>query len=86
MSIESAKQFLEKMKNEEEFRKEMGNLKSPEEIIEKANAHGFQFTKDQLENAKGDVLEDSDLDAVAGGFRSPGITINSTFNGPGGLP
>lgn len=67
MSFESAEQFLEKIKNDYEFREEMGNLKSSEERMEKARANGFHFTKEELDKAKNKLLDDDELDAVAGG-------------------
>ncbi len=68
MSIESAKAFLERIHNDEDFRKELGGKVSAEERMKFAKAQGFDFTKDELDEVKGN-LTDEELDAVAaGGF------------------
>lgn len=66
MSIESAKAFLERVKNDEDFRKELEEQASAEERINFVKAHGFDFTKDEI-NSLNDQLSDEELDGVAGG-------------------
>lgn len=66
MSIESAKAFLERVQNDEDFRKELGDLPSAEERMKFAEAQGFGFTKAEIDSLK-DELSESELDAVAGG-------------------
>jgi predicted ribosomally synthesized peptide with nif11-like leader len=68
MSIESAKAFLERVKNDEDFRKESEGQASVEERIKFAKAQGFDFTKDEIQEMH-DSLTEEELDAVAGGFR-----------------
>lgn len=68
MSIESAKTFIEKVKNEEDFKKKLGALKDAEERFEFARAEGFDFTKEELAEVKEEEgLTDEELDNVAGG-------------------
>ncbi len=66
MSIESAKAFLEKVENNEDFRKEVEGKTSVEERIKFAKAQGFDFTKEEFSEAT-DSLSDAQLDGVAGG-------------------
>ena len=66
MSIENAKAFLERVKNDKEFRKAVGEISTKEErmtFIEKA---GFEFTKEELDMVTGE-LKASELEDVAGG-------------------
>ncbi len=68
MSIESAKAFLERVKNDEDFRKESEGHASVEERMKFAKAQGFDFTKDEIREVRESLSED-ELDAVAaGGF------------------
>lgn len=68
MSVESAKTFIEKVKNDEDFKKKLGELKDAEERLEFARAEGFDFTKEELAEAKEEEgLTDEELDNVAGG-------------------
>ncbi len=66
MSIESAKAFLERVKNDEDFRKEVEGQASAEERIKFVKAQGFDFTKDEIREVR-DSLGDDELDTVAGG-------------------
>ena len=67
MSIVSAKAFLERVENDEDFRKELVDRTSAEERMKFAKAQGFDFTKEEIDSLK-DELSDEDLDAVAGGW------------------
>ncbi len=67
MSIESAKAFLERVKNDEDFRKELEGQASVEERMKFAKAQGFDFTKDEIRQVH-DSLTDEELDAAAGGM------------------
>ena len=66
MSIERAKAFLERVKNDEDFRKELEGQASAEERIKFAKAQGFDFTKEEINSLKSE-LSDEVLAAVAGG-------------------
>ncbi len=48
MSIESAKAFLERMKTDEDFRKEVGEKSSPEDRAKLVKDNGFDFTKEAI--------------------------------------
>ncbi len=71
MSIESAKAFLERVKDDEDFRKELVDRTSAEERMKFAKAQGFDFTKEEIDSIK-DELSDDQMDAVAGGNGCPG--------------
>ncbi len=74
MSIDSAKAFIESVKNDQDFRKELEGLASAEERMKFAKAQGFDFTKDDIDKLQ-DSLTDEELDTVDGGsawFCDPG--------------
>ena len=66
MSIESAKAFLERVKNDEDFRKEVGEKTSMDKRMEFVKAQGFDFTKEELGEVRSE-FSDSELEEVAGG-------------------
>lgn len=66
MSIESAKAFLEKVRNDEDFRKELEEQASAEARMEVAKAQGFDFTEKELDEVTADLGEDQ-LEGVSGG-------------------
>ncbi len=68
MSIESAKAFVERMKTDEDFRKEVSEKSSPEERIKFVKESGFDFTKEELETVREKLqLTDEDLETFSGG-------------------
>ncbi len=69
MSIESAKAFLERMKTDEDFRKEAAKKSSAEERMAFVTAAGFDFTKEELETVRSKLeLTDEDLETLSGGM------------------
>lgn len=68
MSIESAKAFLERMRNDEDFKKELEEQASAEARVNFVKAQGFDFTKEDINLLKGE-LSDEELDVVSGGQR-----------------
>ena len=64
MSIESAKAFLERIKNDDDFRKSVGDIATSKERMEYVKGAGFDFTKDEIANLKVE-LSDYDLEKVA---------------------
>ena len=66
MSIQSARDFLSKVAKDEEFRKGLGGCKTKTEQQLFAQGAGFEFTKDEIKAAAGE-LQDADLDVVSGG-------------------
>ena len=66
MSIESAKAFMEKVKNDPEFAKQVSEKKTAAERHEFVKSQGFDFTGDEI-NQLSSNLSDEELDAVAGG-------------------
>ena len=70
MSIESAKAFLERLKNDEDFRKSAGEIGTAEERLEFIKEAGFDFTMEEIATLK-EELSDIELDAVAGSGLCP---------------
>ena len=66
MSIESAKAYMERLKDDEDFRTSVGEIATSEERMEFAKAQGFDFTNDEIATVK-DELSGDDLEQVAGG-------------------
>ncbi len=69
MSIESAKAFLERVRDDEDFRNSVGKIGIAEERLEYVKKAGFDFTSDEIAMLK-DELSDVDLDSVSGGSGS----------------
>lgn len=68
MSVESAKAFIEKVKNDEEFAKKVIECKDAEGRMTLAKDAGFNFTAEEIKELGGE-LSDSELDVVAGAGR-----------------
>jgi predicted ribosomally synthesized peptide with nif11-like leader len=66
MSIKSARVFVEKMKSDAGFYKKAVSFKTKEERREWAKIQGYDFTKEELEQASSE-LSDEELELVAGG-------------------
>ena len=66
MSIQSARDFLTKVAKDEEFRKRLGGCKTGADQYEFAQGAGFEFTKDEMRAAAGQ-LQDADLEVISGG-------------------
>ncbi|MCP4575490.1 MAG: Nif11-like leader peptide family natural product precursor [Deltaproteobacteria bacterium] len=66
MSIEDARAFLKRVKNDEDFRKSVGEITTTEERMEYVKGAGFDFTKQQFDMIK-DELSDGELECVSGG-------------------
>lgn len=66
MSVENAKAFMEKVKEDQEFAKQVAAKKGPAERHEFVKSQGFDFTEEEL-NQVSSSLSDEELDAVAGG-------------------
>ena len=64
MSIESAKEFLERVKNDEDFRKEC-EKSPPEDWMKFVEENGFDFSKGEFEQVKSE-LSDGELEVVGG--------------------
>ncbi len=81
MSIESAKAFLERVENDEDFRKELEGKTSLEERMKFAKLQGFDFTKGEIRECM-ESLSDEDLDAVAaGGWKEAGMVTGVAATG-----
>ena len=69
MSIESAQAFLERMKTDEEFAKNVIACPDKEARITYVKEAGFDFTHNELTELRG-VLTDEQLDLIGGGVCS----------------
>ena len=67
MSIESAKAYVERMKNDEEFRKKVLACTDATERMALVKAEGFDFTEKDIKVVSV-VLDDNELSKAAGGM------------------
>jgi len=73
MSIQSARDFLTKITEDEQFGRRLGGCKTASERSRFAQAAGFGFTSDELRAARGE-FQDRDLDTISGGGTCCGST------------
>jgi predicted ribosomally synthesized peptide with nif11-like leader len=66
MSIESAKAFVERMKTDEDFAKNVTECPDNEARKTFVKAAGFDFTMDEVKEVASELTEE-ELDGVAGG-------------------
>jgi len=62
MSVDSAKEFLERVRNDEDFRKSVGEIVTTEERMEFVKGAGLDFTKDEIKSIL-DELSDAYFEA-----------------------
>jgi predicted ribosomally synthesized peptide with nif11-like leader len=67
MSVESAKAFMERMKKDADFAKDVAACKDSKARLDFAKAQGFDFTPKDIRGVCGEISED-DLAKVAGGY------------------
>ncbi|MCP3953015.1 MAG: Nif11-like leader peptide family natural product precursor [Desulfobacterales bacterium] len=80
MSIESAKTFMERVVNDEDFRKEVGELATAEERMAFVTAAGFDFTNEELETVRAkQQLTDEELETLSGGGYTCGRSVFRLF-------
>ena len=68
MSIESAQAFIERIKTDEEFAKNVTECKDSESRMSYAKEAGFEFTLEEVKEVTSE-LTDEMLDSVAGGTK-----------------
>ena len=66
MSIQSARDFLTKVTKDEEFRKGLTGCKSRADQQQFAQGAGFEFTREEMRAAAGEI-QDADLEVISGG-------------------
>lgn len=66
MSVESAKEFLEKVQSDEKFRNEVGAIEGTEERIKFIKEAGFDFTEEEFNQVRKELTPET-LDDIAGG-------------------
>jgi len=71
MSIESAREFMAKYKNNVELAAKLTTAASPAEKMDIAKAACFDFTREELAKVN-EELSESELDTVVGGEWNPG--------------
>jgi predicted ribosomally synthesized peptide with nif11-like leader len=72
MSLESAKEFLKKVSEDNEFKNQLSSAPDKNARMELIKSEGFDFTEEEYEKAKSDIIESEMLDPdmlenVAGG-------------------
>lgn len=67
MSIESAKAFIERMKSDEVFAKEVTRYKEKDERYDFVVSQGFEFTEEELKAQRSELTED-EMNAISGGW------------------
>lgn len=70
MSMESARLFFAKMRGDEEFVRQVNDIRSAEEAAAFIARSGFDCTMDELARAGGELTDD-ELDQAAGGRMDP---------------
>ncbi len=78
MSIERAKAFMESMKTDGDFKKEVGEKSSGEDRMQFVKANGFDFSKEEFEQVKSELSE-GELEKVPGG----GMECDDVYGGMG---
>ncbi len=73
MSLESAREFIEKFQKDRELTAKLAGAKSPDEKMALAKAAGFDFSFEELAKVNEELSED-ELDAVVGGEWHPNCT------------
>ncbi len=86
MSVKSAKEFLEKVKSDDDFRKSLENAASDEARKALVKKRGFDFTKEELKEAAGtsggpQKISEEDLEAVAGGGAANWVSATVSATG-----
>jgi len=71
MSIESARDFMEKYKKDAEMSAKMVGAKNPAEKMAIAKTAGFDFSFEELTRVN-EELSEAELDTVVGGEWNPG--------------
>lgn len=66
MSLESAKSFMERVRTDEVFAKQVRECEDGDSRMALAIAQGFDFTAQEMEEAKKE-LSNEELDSIAGG-------------------
>ena len=66
MSIESAKEFLAKMKSDPEFAAKVTRCKNKEERTQFVASEGYHFTGEELKSLRNELTDD-ELNQVVGG-------------------
>ena len=64
MSEEQLKEFLSKAKGDSNRREKLKVAKSPEDVVNIAKEHGYEFTADKITE-----LSEGELEGVAGGLQ-----------------
>jgi len=74
MSIESARAYVDKMKNDENFRNKVLACENAEKRMEFVKTQGFDFSQEEI-NSIFPSLSNGDLQRVAGGITNSGCSF-----------
>ncbi|MFP4285623.1 MAG: Nif11-like leader peptide family natural product precursor [Desulfovermiculus sp.] len=67
MSKEQAREFIDRLDRDEDFKKEVTNCKNSEERIQFIKSQGFDFTTDEIKEVT-EELSEQDLERISGGI------------------
>ena len=85
MSVESAKEFYKRLKEDEEFTKKISDAQDNEERAKMVKDEGYDFTLEELngviQEETGKKLSDEELENVAGGAVGIATTIVAAISG-----
>jgi predicted ribosomally synthesized peptide with nif11-like leader len=81
MSMESAKSFIERMKTDEEFAKQVSEHKDKEARMGFAIEQGYDFTGEEVREAATQLTED-ELQQIVGGLNNGDICCVERWWGP----
>ena len=73
MSLESAREFVEKYKTDAKLSTKLAETKDTAEKLAIAQAAGFDFSYEELAKAN-EELSEAELDVIVGGEWNPGCT------------
>ena len=85
MSVESAKEFYKRIKEDEEFAKKISDTQDNEERAKMVKDEGYDFTLEELngviQKETGKKLSDEELENIAGGVIGIATIISAAVGG-----
>ena len=85
MSVESAKEFYKRLKEDEEFAKKINDTQDNEERVKLVKDEGYDFTLEELNGViheeTGKKLSDEELENIAGGIVGTATVIGAAVTG-----
>ena len=89
MSVESAKEFFKRLKEDEEFQKKISDTEDNEERAKIVKDEGYDFTLEELngviQEETGKKLSDEELENIAGGVIGVATVVGAAVTGAIGV-